>query len=345
MYDKNLPESHTGVIFENGEYCSFIITTHTGERDGLYIRFQKGGETIRFFISETAIATSQMHLVDIQVSFVKFRNRIVQSPKTQIINDGLLGLSTANIDLIQEVIHTREETDCILGAMLLKMDYVHEEGAITYDVFCDSTELTLNEITERLEYFKSREWIVERNGNSLGYFELTEAGRVGIRALVTEISAKDAKSVGTDKVLSIPEEQFVYDIFICYPSPLKKIVAEPLNNALQQVGLKTWFDKSEIGWGDEFLRRIQDGLLQSRYAVVIIGTDSAGRYYQKQEIQSLQKLESSRKTKVLPLLHEVSIEQFTDDFPFLSNKLALSTDLSFDKLAANAKQIVDQSRS
>ena len=347
MYYNDLPEPHAGVIFENGEYRSFNIKVYEyGGRDGLYFRLKIGESYQVFFITGSAVASSQLHIEELQANLVKFRNRITQNLDKQLMEDGEIGLSTNDIHLLQGITHTRQETDCILGAMLLDMDYVHDERPITYDVFCDSTELTLDEITERLDYFETRGWIVNRGSNSMESFELTEVGRERIRLLIAELSSKNKESVGTSVgISSIPQEEIMYDIFICYPSPLRKSVAEPLNEALCQIGLSTWFDKAEIGWGDEFLKRIQEGLLQSRFAIVIIGFDSAGRYYQEQEIQSLQKVESSRRKMILPLLHEVSVEQFTRDFPFLSNKQALSTELSFDELAEKAKQVVDQSES
>ena len=61
-----------------------------------------------------------------------------------------------------------------------------------------------------------------------------------------------------------------YDVFICHASEDKLEVARPLAEALQQEGLRVWYDDFTLRLGDSLRRAIERGLKQSRYGIVIL---------------------------------------------------------------------------
>jgi hypothetical protein len=65
-------------------------------------------------------------------------------------------------------------------------------------------------------------------------------------------------------------EPFEWDVFISYASEDLDTAARPLRNFLVAFGVRVWFDRTELSVGDSLRERIDDGLLRSRYGVVII---------------------------------------------------------------------------
>lgn len=64
----------------------------------------------------------------------------------------------------------------------------------------------------------------------------------------------------------------VWDVFISHASDDKGAVARPLRNALEEFGVKVWFDAFELGIGDSLRRKIDQGLASSTFGVVILST-------------------------------------------------------------------------
>lgn len=64
-------------------------------------------------------------------------------------------------------------------------------------------------------------------------------------------------------------EIFTYDVFISH-SEKDKPAARELAERLRRDGLRVWFDEWEIKPGDAILRKIQDGLEQSRTLVLVM---------------------------------------------------------------------------
>src|SRR5262245_9376992 len=60
------------------------------------------------------------------------------------------------------------------------------------------------------------------------------------------------------------------DVFICHASEDKLRFVEPLASALIQRGLTVWYDRLGIGLSDDVVGRIDEGLRESRFAVVLI---------------------------------------------------------------------------
>ena len=68
-----------------------------------------------------------------------------------------------------------------------------------------------------------------------------------------------------------------WDVFVSHASEDKALVAQPLTEALLAAGLKVWFDRQEINAGDSLLEKIDEGLVQSRFGVVILSKTLFGK--------------------------------------------------------------------
>lgn len=61
-----------------------------------------------------------------------------------------------------------------------------------------------------------------------------------------------------------------YDVFISHASEDKDAVVRPLAISLQQKGLKVWFDEFELRIGDSLRQKIDKGLANSRFGIVVL---------------------------------------------------------------------------
>src|SRR5215213_5821597 len=94
-----------------------------------------------------------------------------------------------------------------------------------------------------------------------------------------------------------------YDIFISYSSKDKRFV-EKFAHELELKGISVWFDHWEMKPGDRLRDRIQDGINNSRYFLVVLSGNSVGASWVKHELDAAMMRElSENNVVVLPLLY------------------------------------------
>jgi sulfite reductase alpha subunit-like flavoprotein len=69
------------------------------------------------------------------------------------------------------------------------------------------------------------------------------------------------------------EEEKDYDVFISHASEDKEDVARPLAEALRSNGLNVWYDEFELKIGDSLRRKIDKGIANSNFGVIVISRD------------------------------------------------------------------------
>lgn len=126
------------------------------------------------------------------------------------------------------------------------------------------------------------------------------------------------------------------DVFISHASEDKDEIARPLAEALVAAGFTVWFDEYEIEWGDNLRRKIDAGLANARFGIVVLSTAFASKEWTNKELDGLTAIEDAQERKVvLPIWHRLSDKDVVTYFPMLAGKWALRT----DKCSIN--QIVD----
>ena len=92
-----------------------------------------------------------------------------------------------------------------------------------------------------------------------------------------------------------------YDLFISHAREDKAAFVEPLVQALEDRGLKVWYDAWEIRLGDDFRRKMDEGLAGCRFGVVVL-SPSYGRYWTEAELSALMNQERVFGSKrILPI--------------------------------------------
>lgn len=119
-----------------------------------------------------------------------------------------------------------------------------------------------------------------------------------------------------------------YDIFISYASEDSNYV-DKLETAFNEAGFSIWRDKTSIGWGNSIRQSIDNGLVKSKFGLVVISSDYIQKYWTGYELDGILSKESSTgRQMILPLWHNVTKDEVDSKSPSLSNRLALDTRLN-----------------
>jgi hypothetical protein len=122
-------------------------------------------------------------------------------------------------------------------------------------------------------------------------------------------------------------KDFEYDIFICHAGEDKDEIAKPLAEALTSKKLHVWYDEFSLKIGDSLLGKIDHGLSNSRYGIVILSPSFFGKNWPEKELSGLVSREDGREKVILPVWHHVTKEDVARYHPILADrKAALSED-------------------
>jgi TIR domain-containing protein len=119
----------------------------------------------------------------------------------------------------------------------------------------------------------------------------------------------------------------IRDVFLCHASEDKQHVVRPLNDALRAAGISCWLDEAEIHWGDSIVSKVNDGLRDSRFVIVVLSVTFLKKPWPRRELASAVSDESSSgHVRVLPLLvgDQRERETIMMQLPLLRDKLHIA---------------------
>ena len=132
----------------------------------------------------------------------------------------------------------------------------------------------------------------------------------------------------------------LWDVFISYAREDRETIARPLANALSRAGLKVWYDESELKLGDSLGHSISRGISQSRYAIVILSPNFFAKMWPQGELDRLTTREPSSGRAILPIWHDVTLEDIKRFSPILANRLGVSTARGLDTVVGEILRVV-----
>jgi len=141
---------------------------------------------------------------------------------------------------------------------------------------------------------------------------------------------------GTEESLSehsVAEPFTPWDAFISYASEDMDFVAQ-LADKLKQHGTKIWYDNDVLQVGDSIRRAIEYGLANSRWGIAIVSPDYLRKEWPKKELDALFTKEANGQYTILPVLHNIGIDDIRQKHPLLADKKALSSHIGIDFLAS-----------
>lgn len=119
-------------------------------------------------------------------------------------------------------------------------------------------------------------------------------------------------------------DDFKYDVFLSYAHADKKLV-NAIHKELDKFDLSVWQDVSQIEWGDDWKKKIEEGLRCCRLGIVLISRESIGREWTNRELIELVNRQRASSAKiVLPLLYRFSAEEMAKQYPELASIQAMT---------------------
>lgn len=126
------------------------------------------------------------------------------------------------------------------------------------------------------------------------------------------------------------------DLFISHASEDKDFVG-PLAAALMDAGLNIWYDEYEFQIGDNVRAKIDQGLLQSHYGLVVLSPAFFEKFWPQYEMDGLFARQSAGESVILPIWHRLTMAGISERSLSLTNVYALNS--STDSIEEIARKI------
>jgi hypothetical protein len=128
------------------------------------------------------------------------------------------------------------------------------------------------------------------------------------------------------------DKKYKWDLFLSHASEDKDACVRPLAKKLIDMGIKIWYDEFEIDWGDSIREKIDHGLTESRFAIVILSPDYFKKSWTSNELNGYFTLESKDAKRILPIWFNVTIEQVRDYSPILADRVSANFSDGIDNI-------------
>jgi hypothetical protein len=109
---------------------------------------------------------------------------------------------------------------------------------------------------------------------------------------------------------------------------------------LQKEGIAVWYDEWELTLGDRLLRKINEGLSNSRYGIVVLSKAFFAKEWPQKELDGLDALEVNGRKVILPIWHEVSRDDVAGFSPILAGRVAARSTEGMDSVVNKILNVV-----
>ncbi len=133
-----------------------------------------------------------------------------------------------------------------------------------------------------------------------------------------------------------------HDVFISHASEDKDAIVRPLAHALRQRDVEVWYDEFEMRIGDNLRRKIDAGIANSRFGVVVLSKVFFAKNWSQYELDGLVTREMGGGGQIiLPLWHDITRAKVAAQSPSLAGRYALqTTELSVDDIAEQIAEVI-----
>ncbi|MBL0741456.1 toll/interleukin-1 receptor domain-containing protein [Chryseolinea lacunae] len=120
---------------------------------------------------------------------------------------------------------------------------------------------------------------------------------------------------------------YQYDVFVSHAVEDKISIANELADRLQKTGLKVWYSGNELIIGKSIEETINKGLAQSRFGIVILSPTYLSKDW---TIREFYWLINQNKNTILPILHNITLKEIVDKYPFMADVYCIHSDKGMD---------------
>lgn len=131
-----------------------------------------------------------------------------------------------------------------------------------------------------------------------------------------------------------------YNFFISHASEDKDDIVRDLAEALRNSGFEVWYDEFELKIGDSLRKKIDYGLSNANYGIVIVSPSFVKKNWTEYELNGMVAREMNGHKVILPIWHKISKDEVLKFSPTLADKLALNTSIhTIDDIVQNLKSL------
>lgn len=130
------------------------------------------------------------------------------------------------------------------------------------------------------------------------------------------------------------------DVFLCHATVDKNLIVNPISEGLEKAGISCWYDEAEIQWGDSITQKVNEGLMISRYVIVVLSSNFIKKKWPQRELNAALNIESaSGEVRVLALLVGTDQERadILANYPLLNDKKFLTWNKDIDEIVSALK--------
>jgi hypothetical protein len=129
----------------------------------------------------------------------------------------------------------------------------------------------------------------------------------------------ERKEMTTSKPMETDQKK---DVLISHASEDKPYV-EPLVAKLEEAGISVWYDRLVLEWGDDLRSKIDNGLANCRYGIVVLSKAFLGKKkWTEHELNGLFAREQAGQKLILPIWHGITRDDLLQYSPAFADRLA-----------------------
>lgn len=165
-----------------------------------------------------------------------------------------------------------------------------------------------------------------------------ETQKAQLETLITQnYSAQNSKPTAEEDFI---ESNKQYDFFISHASEDKDDIVRDLAEALRNDGFEVWYDEFELKIGDSLRKKIDYGLSNANYGIVIVSPSFVKKNWTEYELNGMVAREMNGHKVILPIWHKITKDEVLKFSPSLADKLALNTSLhTIEDIVENLKNL------
>jgi hypothetical protein len=131
-----------------------------------------------------------------------------------------------------------------------------------------------------------------------------------------------------------------WDIFVCHASEDKEDFVRPLSAALRESGLSVWYDEFSLTVGDSLRSKIDEGLSNSRYGIVVLSKHFFAKKWPQRELDGLvaREVAGTGPKVILPVWHGITYQEISENSPTLAGRLAARSDDGMDTVVRQLRE-------
>ncbi len=149
-----------------------------------------------------------------------------------------------------------------------------------------------------------------------------------ISDLEAQLAAQlEASAAGTPTFTLEPPvgEDEIYDVFISHASEDKEDFVDEFATKARAAGLRVWYDRFSLQWGDSLRESIDRGLRSSLFGVAVLSPSFFSKDWTRYELDGLVERMLDGSSRLLPIWHRLTRDDVSRHAPSLANRLALTT--------------------